>query len=133
MTEHPHIHQIRRYLAAIEEEVPGDALQAFFTDDTIQRELPNRLVPDGATRDLAALTAAQERGRAAVTGQRYAIRNAVAAGDTVALELEWTARLKVPFGKLAAGDTMRAHFAFFVTFRDGKIASQRNYDCFDPF
>jgi ketosteroid isomerase-like protein len=28
---------------------------------------------------------------------------------------------------------MRAHFAVFIELRDGKIAEQRNYDCFEPF
>jgi ketosteroid isomerase-like protein len=28
---------------------------------------------------------------------------------------------------------MRARFAVFFGFRDGKICSQRNYDCFEPF
>jgi len=45
----------------------------------------------------------------------------------------WTAKLNAPFGKLAAGDIMRAHLGMFLTWRDGKIISQRNYDCFDPF
>jgi ketosteroid isomerase-like protein len=31
------------------------------------------------------------------------------------------------------GDVMRAHFATFIEFRDGKIVAQRNYDCFEPW
>lgn len=30
-------------------------------------------------------------------------------------------------------DVMRASLAMFITLRDGRIASQRNYDCFEPF
>jgi ketosteroid isomerase-like protein len=37
------------------------------------------------------------------------------------------------FGALQPGDTMRAHFAVFLEIRGGRIVSQRNYDCFDPF
>jgi ketosteroid isomerase-like protein len=39
----------------------------------------------------------------------------------------------MPLGSLAAGDTMRARFGVFLTFRDGRILRQHNYDCFDPF
>jgi len=28
---------------------------------------------------------------------------------------------------------MRARFAVFLDFRDGKITRQRNYDCFEPW
>ena len=41
--------------------------------------------------------------------------------------------LEVGFGAVAAGTTMRAALVMFFTFRDGKIASVRNYDCYDPF
>jgi hypothetical protein len=34
---------------------------------------------------------------------------------------------------LAPGTGMRAFVAMFLTFRDGKIATQRNYDCYSPF
>ena len=88
---------------------------------------------DGARRDLAQLREAGERGEKVVESQRYEIRTAIASGDTVALEVEWTATLKVPVGTLPAGGQMRAHFGVFLEFRDGRIAAQRNYDCFEPF
>lgn len=51
----------------------------------------------------------------------------------LAAEVIWSARLMVPVGKLAAGELMRVYLAMFITWRDGKIVSQRNYDCFEPF
>ena len=39
----------------------------------------------------------------------------------------------VPMMNLAAGSEMRAFVAMFLTFRDGEIVSQRNYDCYLPF
>jgi ketosteroid isomerase-like protein len=118
------------YLRAIETGAPSDP---FFTPDVVQREFPNRLVPSGATRDLAALRDAAERGKKVVTEQRYEVVSTLEQGDRVALEVLWTAKIAVPVGSLAAGDVMRAHFAVFLTFRGGLIAAQHNYDCFDPF
>jgi len=54
-------------------------------------------------------------------------------GDEVAVELEWKGVLAVPLGNLPAGYEMKADVAMFLTFRDGKIVSQRNYDCYAPF
>jgi ketosteroid isomerase-like protein len=133
MRETPNLELARRYLRAIETEVAPEALREFFTEDVVQREYPNRLVNDGATRDLAALVEGNRRGRSVLGNQRYELRSALVDGDLVALEVSWSAVLKVPIGKLAAGDTMRAEFGVFLTFRDGRICSQRNYDCFEPF
>jgi len=99
----------------------------------VQYEYPNRLAPDGARRDLAQLREANVRGRRAVVSQRFDIRRWLASGDEVALEVEWTATLGAAIGAIPAGGQMRAHFAVFLEFRDGRIAVQRNYDCFDPW
>jgi ketosteroid isomerase-like protein len=123
----------RRYLQAIEQGATGERLAAFLHPDVSQREYPNRLVPNGATRDLRAVLEAAERGQQVVASQRYEVRHAMGEGDTVALEVEWSATLKVPVGALKEGGTMRASFAVFLTFQDGRIVSQRNYDCFEPF
>jgi ketosteroid isomerase-like protein len=105
----------------------------FFADDAVQVEFPNRLVPNGATRDLAGLRDAAERGRKVMTAQRFEVVNAIASGDQVAVEALWTGTLAVPLGSIAAGGQMRARFAIFLTYRDGKIVRQHNYDCFDPW
>jgi ketosteroid isomerase-like protein len=122
-----------RYLAAVERGVTGDALAAFFTPDVVQDEFPNRIVPGGARRDLAAILDAAERGQQVTSAQRYELLNAVASGDHVALEVQWTATLAVALGTIPPGGQMRARFAVFLEFREGKIARQRNYDCFEPW
>ena len=127
---------VRRYLAAIEADTAGGAsggAAEFFHPDVVQEEFPNRFLPSGARRDLAGLREAAVRGRAVMRGQRYEVRAAYAAGDTVILEVLWAGALAVPVGSLAAGDEMRAHFAVFIELRDGRIVRQRNYDCFEPF
>lgn len=118
------------YFAAIEARAD---LSPYFAPDVVQREFPNRLVPNGATRDLAALAEARERGRRAVVNERYEVVNAVEQGDRLALEVIWSATLLVPVGSLVVGDTLRAHFGVFLHYRDGLIQRQHNYDCFDSF
>lgn len=121
----------RRYLDAIEAH-DGSAID-FYAPDAVQVELPNRLVPAGATRDLDAIREASRRGRQVMRSERYEIRNAVASGDRVALEILWTGVPAVPVGAIPAGGEMRAHFAVFIEWRDGRIVRQHNYDCFEPF
>jgi ketosteroid isomerase-like protein len=118
------------YLRAIETGAPSDP---FFTPDVVQREFPNRLLPNGATRDLAGLRDAAERGKRVVTEHRFEVMSTPEQGDRVALEVIWNAKIAVPVGSLGPGDVMHAHVAVFLTFRGGLIAAQHNYDCFDPF
>jgi ketosteroid isomerase-like protein len=127
------LERAKSYLAALEHGLTGEALAAFFTPDVVQEEFPNRLVPTGARRDLAALLEGAVRGQQVMRAQQYQILDTLVAGDRVALEVQWSGTLAVPLGSLAAGDQMRARFAVFLTFRDGKIAEQRNYDCFEPW
>ncbi len=68
-----------------------------------------------------------------MSAQRYELLHAVTSGDDVALEVRWTGTLAVPVGGLPTDGEMRARFAVFLEFRDGRIRRQRNYDCFDPW
>ena len=133
-TAHDELIQIATdYLAAIERGAPFEEMAQFFTPDCVQEEFPNRLVPNGARRTMADLQAAAARGTKAVESQHYEVLNAVAHDSQVALEVQWTAQILMPFASLKAGDTMRARFAVFLRFRDRRIERQHNYDCFDPF
>jgi ketosteroid isomerase-like protein len=124
---------VKRYLAALEAGAVGDDLAAFFTPDVVQQEFPNRLVPGGATRDLAALLDGATKGQKVMRAQRYELLGAIESGANLALEVQWTGTLAVALGTIPAGGEMRARFAMFLELRNGKIARQRNYDCFDPW
>jgi ketosteroid isomerase-like protein len=124
---------VKSYLAALEAGAVGAQLAAFYTDDVVQEEFPNRLLPTGARRDLAALLEGAERGQKVMQRQQFELLRAVEDGDTVALELQWTGTLAIPMGSLPVGGAMRARFAVFLEFRGDKIARQHNYDCFDPW
>jgi ketosteroid isomerase-like protein len=123
----------KTYLGAIEAGATGDTLAAFYAPDVVQEEFPNRLTPNGARRDLAALLEGAVKGQKVLQAQRYEILLAVESGATVILEVQWTGTLAIPLGNIPVGGDMRARFAVFLEFRDGLIVRQRNYDCFEPW
>lgn len=124
---------VRQCLQAIADGATGERLADFFTPDAVQVELPNRLNPNGGRSDLPTLLARAKQGQALLREQRYDVLSVVAQGERLAVEADWSAVLAVPVGTLAAGSTMRAHFAMFFEMADGRIRSQRNYDCFEPW
>ncbi len=123
---------VKKYFESIENEDPEASLR-FFAPDVVQEEFPNRLVPNGAKRDLAALREGAHKGRKVVAAQRFEIVNALVNESQVAVEAIWTGTLAIPLGSIPAGGQMRARFGVFLEFRDRQILRQRNYDCFDPF
>ena len=121
----------RQYLKSIESGASGDELAQFFAADVIVEIFPSSFFPKGSRSNLEGLRAAADRGKKVMSAQTYEVTNALATGDQVAMEVLWTGTLLVPFQSIPAGGQMRAHFAMFLRFRDGKIVSQRNYDCYD--
>jgi ketosteroid isomerase-like protein len=123
----------RRYLEAIENGAEGSALAEFFTKDAVQEEFPNRLQPIGAHRELSAILADAKRGKKTLRAQKFDVLNSIVDGDNVAMEIHWSGYLAVQVDTLPADSEMRAHLSLWLEFRDGKIARQHNYDCFDPW
>jgi AraC-like DNA-binding protein/ketosteroid isomerase-like protein len=124
---------IRTYLAALGRGAVGEELASFFTPDAVQVELPNQLNRSGGQSNLSALLERAERGRALLRSQTYEIRSELACEHRVAIEAIWLGTLAVPLGNLPAGSVMKAHFAMFFELSGGRITSQRNYDCFEPW
>jgi ketosteroid isomerase-like protein len=123
----------KNYLKALKQGKTGKDLAIFFHEDVRQVEMPNRLNPNGTTSDLPTLLERAEQGKKLLKGQDYTIKNTIVQDNTVVLEIDWSGILNVHVGTLNAGQTMKAHFAMFIDFKDGKIIHQRNYDCFEPF
>jgi len=123
----------RQYLLAVASLGPFDDVANFFSPDIVFQEFPNRIAPQGRVRRAADLRAAYEQGRQLLRSQTYTVQRIVEAGDEIAVELEWVGTLAIPVMNLPAGSEMKAFVAMFLTFRDGKIISQRNYDCYPPF
>ena len=133
MNEAANLDVAKRYIAGLSSVMGADDLGQFYTPDVVQEEFPNRLLPNGATRDLEAMRQGRLRGKALLSFEQFELLGAVASGDVVAMELVWHGTVGIDAGPFAAGQTLRARFAIFLEFRDGRIARQRNYDCFDPW
>jgi ketosteroid isomerase-like protein len=130
---HPHLALITKFLRALEHGADDATLRDFYAPNIEQHEFPNRLLENGMRRGAAELLEGQRKGRGVVERQSFTVNNALVDGDRVALELTWTARLKVPLGKLQVGDEMRAHCGVFFRIEGERIAEQHNFDCFEPF
>jgi ketosteroid isomerase-like protein len=133
LEEQANLETVRTYLAAIESGEAGVLLRSFFTEDIRQIELPNRLNPSGQQSDLGGMLQRNEQGRKVLRSQHYEILSEVVQGSRVAVEAIWTGILAVSLGTLTPGSEMKAYLAMFFEFRDGRIASQRNYDCFEAW
>ena len=126
------LEKVAGYLRAIEN---GDFsyIADLFSSDAVVEQLPNRIYPNGIKSGVAAMAEAFEKGRKLLSNQSYEIKSFVADGDKLSVEVLWTGTLAMAFANLAVGYQMRAHSAMFFQFEDGRILSQRNYDCFEPW
>jgi ketosteroid isomerase-like protein len=126
------LEKVVRYLRSIEN---GDFayIADLFSPDAVLEQLPNRIYPNGIKSGVSGMAEAFEKGRKLLSSQSYEIRSFVADGDRVSVEVIWTGTLALAFSSLSIGSQIRAHSAMFFEFKDRKIVSQRNYDCFEPW
>lgn len=124
---------VRNYMKALQDGEAGDALRRFFTQDVRQIEMPNQLNPRRQESDLEHILQRSLQGKQILKRQQYEIVSEMAQEERVAVEARWTGILAVSVGTLEAGAEMKASFAIFFQFREGRIAMQRNYDCFDAW
>jgi ketosteroid isomerase-like protein len=124
---------VREYLQALERGEAGEALARFFHPDAVFEQLPNRIYPKGGRTDARGALENSKKGLQLLRRQRYEVLGAVASGDRVAMEVDWRGELAVPMGQLSPGAELHAVCGMFIQLRDGRIVSQRNYDCYDPF
>lgn len=110
----------------------SEQIEALLAPDIVVEELPSLVAPGGRTRDREAILKGFVMGKTLLTTQQYTVENALENGATVVLEVRWRGVLAEGFGKLAPGTELRARCAMFLELRDGKIAAQRNYDCYEP-
>ena len=123
----------RDYLKAVASMESPERVAAFYSPDIVFREHPSRIVPNGRVSKLEDMRKAFGQGQKLLSSQSYDVQSIVEHGDEIAAEIVWTGRLAVAFKDMPAGSELKAWVAMFLTFRDGKIVSQRNYDCYPPF
>jgi ketosteroid isomerase-like protein len=119
----------RSYLQAVEEGFVA-VIRTHLTTDFAQREWPNPMSPQGASRNLPEVLQAAEQGREVVGDQVFQIATEAVDGDQVIMEVNWSATLLVDFPGRASGTRIRARMAIFLTIRDGKVCAQHNYDSY---
>ena len=124
---------VERFLETLENRNNFDELIPFYHSDIEQIEYPNLLTTVKTCRNLEDLKIAAEKGKGVLRSERYEIIKKYSFESSVIVEVVWRGVLAIPIGKLKAGDTMKAYFAQFYEFKDGKIIRQRNYDCFEHF
>ena len=126
------LEKVQQYLRCIEQGEFAYIADLFAPDATIE-QLPNRLYPNGLQSSVSRMAEAFEKGKKLLSSQNYEITSFIADGDRLSIQVRWTGTLAMAFGSLTIGSQMRADCAMFFVFKDGKIVSQRNYDCFHPW
>lgn len=127
------IHIVEEFLKTLETRTDFEELIPFYHPDVEQIEYPNLLTTVKTCRSLDDLRNAAEKGKGVLQSEKYEIINKYTSESVVIVEVVWRGVLDIPIGKLKPGDTMKAYFAQFYEFKDGRIIRQRNYDCFEHF
>ncbi|MBK9026257.1 MAG: nuclear transport factor 2 family protein [Saprospiraceae bacterium] len=123
----------RKHLADLADGKSGEELAAYFNPAIRQFEYPNLLNPHGGISDFKTLMDRAEKGKQILKSQSYDVQREFVSGNTVIFEVVWRGAFAIPIGKTPAGEEIKAFFALFIEFENGKILTQRNYDCFAPF
>lgn len=131
--EERNLNLARRYVEMVNNPATTvEDLKACFDESVIWQEMPNRFAPAGRKSDYKIILASWNKGREYLPQQTYNLRRAIASGDTVVLEIDWTGIVERALPPFAAGTRLSAQIAVFLRFRDGKIVGQTDYPCYDP-
>jgi hypothetical protein len=121
------------FIKTLENRSSADELLEFYHPDIEQIEFPNTVTKNTAVRSLNDLKEASQKGKKILLKEEYEVLRSFTFENTVIIEATWIGTLAIPLGNIPVGGQMKAHFAQFYEFEEGKIIKQRNYDCFEPF
>jgi len=122
-----------QFIRTLEHRKSADELLQFYHPDIKHIEFPNTVTKNRKVSTLSDLKEASEKGKKLLQKEEYEVLNSWSFENTVIIEAIWTGTLAVQMGNIPVGGQMKAYFAQFYEFKDGKIFKQRNYDCFEPF
>jgi hypothetical protein len=122
---------VKDLLKALSEGKAGEDLKYFYDPEAIQIEFPNLLSKTIVKRNLKDILEASLRGKQIISQQNFEVVKSFSVEDTVIIEVVWTGELSISLGKLEKGNEIKAYFAQFIEFKNGKIVMQRTYDCFE--
>ena len=129
----PAARHVLEFLSALEREATPSELATYLHPEVRQREYPSLVKPWLAERALPEILAGSVAGRRLLARQHYDVDEVIVSGERVVIRLRWTGTLAVAFHGLEAGHELHAYVAMFVTLRDGLIAHQASYDCYESF
>ncbi len=96
-------------------------------------EYPNPITPKGQVRGVEKGFAGLEMARKILAEQRYDFFDIIETGNRLIIECTWLGTMAIDAGNLTKGQQFKAYICMIVEFKDGKIYTQRNYDCYVPF
>lgn len=107
-------------------------VDACYAADAEWTELPTPAMPRGRGGKRAVLRAAAEKALALFPDRQMKIRNLVAQGQQVVLELDWSGTAAAAVGSIKPGAMLRLRIASFFTVVDGLITKHTDYCVPDP-
>ena len=107
-------------------------VETCYSPDAEWSELPLPSTPAGQHGDREFLRQVAQRTLAFFPDRQMEIRNLIAQGDQVVLELDWQGTAAATVGSLRAGLPVRFCVATFLTFAGGMIIKQVDYCVFIP-
>ena len=108
-----------------------DWVDTCYAVDAEWTELPTAATPCGRGGKRSVLHAAAERALALFPDRQMKIRNLVAQGQQVVLELEWSGTAAAAVGSVKPGTLVRLRLASFFTVVDGLITKHKDYCVLD--
>ena len=96
-------------------------------------EYPNLIYRNGQVRGASKGFEGVAMGKKLLAEQQYNFVDFTETGNKLYVEGIWTGTLAIDAGALTKGQQLKAYLCMIVEFKDGKIYSQRNYDCYLPF
>ena len=124
---------VKKLFQSLNDGKTGEDITLFYHPDATQIEYPNQLTKQTVTRSIQEISEASIKGSQLLTKQFFTIVKAYTLKENVIVEAKWEGTLAIPLATYPKGYVIKANFAQFYTFKEDKIFTQINYDCFLNF